>query len=151
MNIREDRAAYRILAPNGFFGSDDHLYIETAESGPVNIYWDDEPNEDMEPLNELARVRMNAYLDKLEGLGREAALKAGKSYAGRPRTLDGALELATAVQRSEAGVMGMKNKESVGIERIEAQGPIQETGIVSVNRPKGRPPKIKTSLSIAAA
>lgn len=137
--LKEDRAAYRILAPNGFYGSDDHLYIETAESGPVYIYWDEEPNEEMEPINELARQRMAVYLDKLETLGRDAALKAGKAFAGRPRTLDGQLELASALARAEAGEMGNKNKEAANIERIEAPRAVQETGVPSVNRPKGRP------------
>lgn len=136
--IDNTRPAYRILAPSGFYGPDDNLYIEN-EHGYAEIYLDGEPNEEMEPLNEPARVKMQAYLDKLENLGRAAAEKAGKAYAGRPRNLDGGLELATAVARSSMPIMSVQ-RDVTTIERIDT-GSIPEVGTVNPKRGRGRPPK----------
>lgn len=136
-NIDTSRAAYRVLAVSGFFGPDDHLYELDSE-----LYFDGEPNEELEPLNEVARERLNTYLEKLDALGREAAAKVGKSYAGRPRTFDGALELASAVQRSETAIMGhLKSKNVTSVERIGAE-PIPETGSIRPRGKPGRPPKV---------
>lgn len=106
---RPERPAYRILDVAGFFGDDDTLHAENDE-----IYFDGEPAVEMEPLNEPARIKMNAMLEHLDDAGRKAAEKAGRPYVGRPRTLDGALELASAIQRQEMAVMGAeKHKESI--------------------------------------
>lgn len=141
--IDNSRPAYRVLAVAGFFGPDDHLYELDSE-----IYFDGEPNEELEPLNESARDKMMTYLERLDELGRQAAAKVGKAYAGRPRTIDGALELATAVQRSETAVMGHlnKNKGDSGIEQIEDRQ-IPEVGNPA-KRKAGRP---KASLAISSA
>lgn len=101
MIIREDRAAYRILATAGFFGPDDHLYSE----GSV-IYFEDEPNLEMEPMNGKAREAMNAYIDRQDALGRAAAEKAGRSYTGLPRTLDDAVRIASQDARRVQLVAG---------------------------------------------
>jgi len=108
-----ERAKYRVLATTGFFADDDTLYDEGSE-----IWFDGEPNEEMEPLNEVARVRLIEYLEKLDRFGREAAEKAGRPYAGRPRTLDGALAVATAIQKQEMVAMGAK-KSSSSVEKVE--------------------------------
>ena len=106
---RPERPAYRILDVAGFFGDDDTLYAEGAE-----IFFDGEPCVEMEPLNEAARIKMNILLERLDDEGRKAAEKAGRPWAGRPRTLDGALELASAIQRKDMAVMGAeKHKESI--------------------------------------
>src|ERR1700744_123471 len=143
--IDNSRPAYRVLAVAGFFGPDDHLYELDSE-----FYFDGEPNEELEPLNEPAHQKMVTYLERLDELGRQAAAKVGKSYAGRPRNIDGALELATAVQRSETAVMGHlnKNKDTSGIEQIEVQK-IPEVGGITPKRKAGRPSK--ASLAVAAA
>jgi hypothetical protein len=133
--IDNTRAAYRILAIHGFYGPDDHLYEEGEE-----IYFDGEPNEEMEPLNQVARERIHSYLENLDTLGREAALKAGKAYAGRPRSLDGGLALATAIQRQEMGLMGAR-KDSVEITRVSEED-VPETGSFNPKRKAGRPKKI---------
>lgn len=130
--IRNDTPAYRILDVNGFFGPDDNLYAQDEV-----IYWEGEPNEEMEPLNELARGRLMAYLEKLDNLGRAAAEKAGKPFVARPRTLDGAIEIATSLARSDMPIMGAKKEDR--IERIEKDA-IPETGSVNPHkRGRGRP------------
>ncbi len=128
MTIATDRPAYRILATAGFFGPDDNLYPEGSE-----IYYDDEPNEEMEPLNELAADRLNKYLEKLDKLAEETAKKAGRPFVGRPRNLDGSLLMATEVQKTEMSLMGAK-KTNVSIDKVE-KGEAPETG----KRGRGRP------------
>ena len=130
--------AYRILSPNGFYGPDDHLYIEDS-NGPAEISYDGEPNEEMEPLNEAARIKMAAYLEKLDSAAREAAEKAGKAFIERPRNLDGGLALATAVARADMSIMGVKrDADSINIRRLEAS-PVEETGTANPKRGRGRP------------
>lgn len=132
--IRNDRAAYRILDVNGFYGDDDNLYKQDEV-----IYWDGEPNEEMEPMNEMARVRLVAYLEKLDNLGRLAAEKAGKPFVSRPRTLDGAIEIATSLERSNMPVMGGRKDEARTIQRVD-QDAVAETGSINPQkRGRGRP------------
>ena len=71
---------YKIKCPKGFFGPNTVLYQEGAILGYTG-----EPNEDMVPLNELARTAMKKYLDKLDTLAREKAEKDGKPFTRRPR------------------------------------------------------------------
>lgn len=141
---------YRVLATAGFFGPDDTLYEEGAE-----IRYDGVPNEELEPLNEPARVKLTAYLEMLDLLGKEAAAKANRPWVGRPRHLDGQLALATAIQKSEMGILGSKTKDetSLKIEKVTA-AEIPDTGLTPVKRGRGRPPgsgKKSVSLATAAA
>lgn len=135
------RAAYRILAPNGFFGPDDHLYIVGPDGSYPEIYFDGTPNEEMEPLNDLARSRLTAELERLDSLGRQAAEKAGKSYAGRPRDLDGAVQIATLVAREDMRIQGVQKADSKAIETINASDSVSDTGIENPKRGRGRPTK----------
>lgn len=144
--IDNTRAAYRILSPSGFFGPDDHLYIVDASGNYPEIYFDGIPNEDMEPLNELARARYVAEMERLDNLGRAAAEKAGRSYAGRPRDLDGAIVVATAIAREDMKIQGVK-KETPSIETI-VPSETPETSLPNPKRGRGRP---KATLLINAA
>ncbi len=132
MSIDNTRPAYRILSPNGFYGPDDHLYVDGDE-----IYYDGEPNEEMEPLNDAANKRMASFIDKLDSAARDAAEKAGKAFVERPRNLDGGLALATAVARSDMSIMGVKKDANV-VERVNAN-PTEETGTANPKRGRGRP------------
>lgn len=73
--IPQEAPVYRLKAP--IFAADDCLYAEGAI-----LQTEDEPNQEMEPLNDLARQRMRDYLAKLDAYGKEVAEKTGKSYAG---------------------------------------------------------------------
>lgn len=99
--ISNDRPAYRVLAPAGFFGPDDHLYVEGAE-----IYFDGEPNLEFEPLNSKAHEAMNAYIDKLNEEGQKVAAQNGRAYAGIARTLDEAVAIASSDARRPQLVQG---------------------------------------------
>ena len=130
---RPERPAYRVLDVAGFYGDDDTLYAEGAE-----IFFDGEPSVEMEPLNEPARVKMNQMLERLGEEGRKAAEKAGRPWSGRPRTLDGALELASAIQRQEMAVMGAeKHRETIA--------PVHQDTVPLMGQPekrgRGRPKK----------
>lgn len=71
--IPQDVAVYRIK--EGKFYADDELF----EAGSI-ISWDEEPNLEMEPLNELAMDRYGEFLKKIDDLGRAKAKQDGKSY-----------------------------------------------------------------------
>lgn len=137
--MNNERAAYRILAANGFFGPDDHLYIVDASGNYPEIYYDGEPNDEMEPLNDLARSRMLAYLEKQDNFGRQAAEKAGKAYVGRPRDLDGAIQLATAVAREDMRIQGVQKAQQVSTIETIAKEDVPETGQTNAKRGRGRP------------
>ena len=147
MTISNDRPAYRILAIHGFFGPDDHLYQLGDE-----IYFDDEPNEEMEPLNESARKRLGEYLNKLDNLAKIAAEKLNKAYVGRPRTLDGAIAFASEMERDKVTIMSAK-KDVSSVGKIE-QEDVPEVGSSQPKRGRGRPVgsgKKAPALSIASA
>ncbi len=133
------RPAYRILAASGFFGPDDHLYQEGDE-----IYFDGEPNEEMEPLNELARIRISEFIEKLEREARNIAEKIGRPFSGRPRNLDGGLMLATELQRSGVAVMGVR-KEDTSITKVTPEN-TPETGRRGRGRPAGAKNKAKVTV-----
>jgi hypothetical protein len=146
MSIDNTRAAYRILSPNGFFGPDDHLYMVDSDGNYPEIYFDGIPNEDMEPLNDLGRARYVAEMERLDNLGREAAAKAGRAYSGRPRDLDGAIVVASAIAREDMKIQGVR-KDVASIETITPSA-TPETGRQNP-RKRGRP--AKASLLINAA
>ena len=119
--IPQDRPVYRILNEQGFYGPNDTLFQE----GEIIVY-DDTPNEDMEPMNELARVALEKYIDTLEESARVVAEKNGRSYAGRPRSKNEMLEFASQDARrlqtigNQGGVpiMGAKKRGRPRIQRV---------------------------------
>ena len=148
MLIRNDKPAYRILTVEGFFGPNDHLYPE----GEM-IYFDGIPNEDMEPLNDLAREKMRAYLEALDAEAKRVAEKAGRAFVARPRTLDQAIAQASAdarqVQLVQGGpgvpLMGAR-KDPGAVERIEPD-PVPEQGHVRANQPPRPKARISNDLT----
>lgn len=148
--IPTDRPAYRILSEKGFFGPDCHLYQE----GDCLVF-DDEPNEEMEPLNDLAREKIKILFDKLDGLAREVAKANGRQFVERPRTLEGAVAMATIdakrvmLNPGDGGVPLMGS--TIGRDRahkLEAAEPTPETGGV-VRRGPGRPRKAGGALNLS--
>jgi hypothetical protein len=134
------RAAYRVLDPSGFYSDNDTLYLADEFGNPAEIYFDGIPNEQLEPLNELARQRLTAYLDLQDALGRAAAEKLNRPFVGRPRNLDGAVELATAIARNDMSIQGTKNKAS-NTELVETRTPQTGATLNPNKRKVGRPPK----------
>lgn len=115
--IAEDVPAYRITDPAGFFSPDDELVIE----GQM-IYWDEEPNQAMQPLNKLAQEKYTAYLKKLDVLGRNAAEKLGKAYNGLADAYENAILL--------------QNQES---KRVKVIGAPENVPIMGGAKKRGRP------------
>lgn len=139
MFIPQDRPVYRILNVAGFFGPDDHLYPEGAV-----IAFQDEPNEDMEPLNQLAKEALENYLNKLDDFARAVAKKNGRQFSGRPRTLDGIIAVASedarrvSLVKGDGGVPLMSGeKKNTGIERIEEIGVPETSGLKTTSKGKG--------------
>ena len=94
--LTQDRPAYRILDERGFF-CDDVLW-------PVGsiVYYDDEPNEQMEPLNDKARDAMIALIRKLDGFAEEVAKQTGKKFVSRAKDLEESLnQLRESARRVE--------------------------------------------------
>jgi hypothetical protein len=60
--IPQDVPVYQVLDEQGFFDG-----VELHAEGAI-IAWPDEPNENMEPLNELAKKAAYAYSEKLDAL-----------------------------------------------------------------------------------
>lgn len=133
------RAAYRILDPNGFYSDDDTLYIVSPDGDYPEVYFDGIPNEQMEPLNDLARQRLSAYLENLDKLAKDAADKQGRTFQGRPRTLDGAIALANEVERDKVSIMGSRDRVTT-TERIESTQTPETT-----KRGRGRPKLIRNA------
>lgn len=152
----EDRPMYRVLATAGFFGPDHTLYDEGSE-----VYYDGEPNEELEPLNQSAHDKIVVFLEKLDTLGKEAAQKANRPWVGRPRTLDGALTIASAIQKADMGILGSKTvPQAETIQKIETpvieaqkKDTVPDTGLTEVKRGRGRPAGAQNkpkSLSVSA-
>lgn len=141
--ISNEKPAYRILSVYGFFGPDDHLYGE----GDM-IYFEGEPNEEMEPLNEPARNRLTSYFTKLDTLARQAADKLGRPFIERPKTLEGAVMFATELERASMAVMSAKKDTTEQIQRI-SDNEVPETG--KEKRGRGRPRKEQITGTLAIA
>lgn len=150
MSIQEEPPKYRILSTAGFFGPDDHLYTE----GEV-IYWTGEPNEDMEPLNEPARVQMEAFFDKLEEGAKALAKKAGVEYRGRPRNLEQAIELSTIAARRTSTINGDGGIPIMGADKTEIRqtiGKVEQEPVPQTPQQALKPiqKKGKGALSVSA-
>lgn len=127
--LNTERPLYRVLDPAGFYGDDDHLWAEGKE-----IYFDGIPNEQMEPLNEIAHEKLTTYLNHLDDIAKTAAEKKGVPFVGRPRSLDGAIALATEEMRNNMSIMGAKNKQTSIEAHVKEDTP--ETGKRGRGRPK---------------
>lgn len=142
--VSSDRPAYRILSESGFYGPNDHLYKEGD-----TIYYDGEPNEDMEPLNSLAEKSLTEFFDKVDAGAREAATKFGRAYRPRVRIQD-RMRLATQAMRQlqlEPGGVGIPLMHGVDQGRVASVEQIAKKEVPIMggqNEPKrrGRPPKV---------
>lgn len=119
--IPQDKPVFRVLTEQGFFGPDHTLH----RAGELIVLYD-EPNEDMEPMNDLARKAMNVHLDKLEQSEKEVAHQNGRHFSGRSRNKEDMLAHATEDARriqslsnpSGVAIMGAKLDTSKRIEMV---------------------------------
>jgi hypothetical protein len=146
MQIPNDRPAYEILSTSGFHGPDQHLYQEGDY-----IVFDGIPNEEMRPLNELARKKLEEYSAYLDAHAKKAAEKLGKEFTGRSRSFDANIaqareaEQARQIQLIKGGpgvpLMGGKDPNAPAIGKIEPE-PMAETtrqvkpGPASIQQPR---------------
>ena len=118
--LDSDKPAYRVLAERGFYAGD-HLF----QAGDL-VYFFEEPNEELEPLNELAKQAMMVYLRKLDDCAREVAEKNGKRFVSRVKDMDAALNEIREESRKvslvngDEGVpiMGGKRKGRASVQRV---------------------------------
>lgn len=118
--IPQDRPVYQAMSP--CFFEDELLPVGTI------FAWDDEPNQDMHPMNPLAADKLRAYLQKLDDLGRAAAEKAGRSYV----SLADAHENSIALAKQDAKKVQILNgKETVPLLGSKKRGrpPIQRVEV----------------------
>lgn len=109
--INNERPAYRVLAERGFF-ADDVLWT----AGKI-IYFDDEPNEELEPLNEKARDAMMALLTKLDEYAAEVAARNGKKFVSRIKSMEEAMNQLREDSRRVSLVAGDGGVPLMGAKR----------------------------------
>lgn len=131
--IPQDRPCYRILKPCFL---DDVMYFE----GDI-VSWPEEPNKEMEPLNDLAKEATNLFFDSREELARMASQKKGVKYIPLRRPIEEERELNTAEARrvelikGDGGipVMGARKRGRPKAERVDVS-PIEERPIADLAR-----------------
>lgn len=131
--VRQDRPAYRILKECFL---DDVMYFE----GQM-VYWDEEPNKEMEPLNELATKATNAFFDSREELAKQKSAANGMKYIPLRRPVEEDRERNTAESRrveiikGDGGVpvMGARKRGRPKAERIDTSG-VEEAPIADLTR-----------------
>lgn len=148
--VSPDRAAYRILAVNGWYGPNDHLYREGD-----TVYYEGEPNEEMEPLNDLARKALDAFYAKVDAGAREFSTKLGRAYRPRIR-LEDRLRAATAGGRriqlvaGDGGIPLMKGVDERRISQVEDIAE-PEKPVMGQAKRRGRPPKVLANVPAPAS
>lgn len=118
--IPQDIPVYRIK--EGQFYADDELHPE----GSV-IAYAEEPNLEMEPLNELAVERMGKFLERLDECGRKAADKAGKAYISLLDSFQNSQHIAMQEgrkvkvlnDRKNVPIMGGKQRRNPKVNKID--------------------------------
>lgn len=135
--IPQDKPVYRILSEKGFFGPDDTLHPE----GSIIVLFDT-PNEDMEPMNELAREALSTYLDYLDECDQELAKANGRKFA--PRTRGSKEEIMANAHADARRIQSLSNPNGVSImnakmdssKRIQTLGeePAQDVGSKVANK-----------------
>lgn len=103
--VPQDVPVYRVGEEK--FYADDRLF----EAGEI-IEYDDEPNQFLEPLNDMAVQKMSEFLEKLDVFGREAAKEAKKSYVSYKDAFQNAYALA---EKDGRKVRLLTDKESVPV------------------------------------
>jgi hypothetical protein len=109
---------YKYIGSKGFLSPEDELIMANT---PQSVFYLDEsiePNEDFEPMNELARKKMNEFFDKLDRHAELNAKATGKSFAKRSRNFNGDYDMPSEdgrkiqMVRDGAGVplMGAKKR-----------------------------------------
>ena len=113
--IPQDEPVYRVN--EGKFFADDTLY----EEGQI-ITWPDEPNDSLEPLNDLAREKMKEFYAKIDEAGRKVAEKAGRAYVSRLDAFENSYALAKQEGRKVNVLNAPDQKNILGAKRGRPRG-----------------------------
>ncbi len=135
--VPTDVPCYRILKPCFL---DDIMFFE----GDI-VTWREEPNKEMEPLNDLAKEATNAFFDSREELAKIASAKKGTKYIPLRRPIEEERELNTAEARrvelikGDGGVpvMGARKRGRPAAEKLTLSG-VQEKPIADLAARAGR-------------
>lgn len=131
--VGNDRPAYRILK---------ECFLDDRMCFPDElVYWDEEPNKEMEPLNDLAKDASRKFFDGREALAVAHSAAKGVKYIPGARPFDEQRELATADARrvelikGDGGipVMGARKRGRPKVERIDNSGP-EEKAIADLTK-----------------
>lgn len=116
------RQAQQIVVPDSvpvfqilegkFFGVDENGFDRLYEAGAV-IAYEEEPNIEMKPLNELAWKAMRKYLDKLDAMGQKKAEKDGVAHTSYRTAFEAAH--APASKRINGGAALLNNFDETPI------------------------------------
>lgn len=118
--VPQDVACYRILKPCFL---DDIMFFE----GDI-VTWQEEPNKEMEPLNDIAKAATKEFFDDREKLAKAASAVKGTRYIPLRRPVEEERELNTL--------------ESRRVELIKGDGGVPVMGA----RKRGRPKAVKVDL-----
>lgn len=114
--IPQDVPCYRILEGKGVF-LDDVMFFP----GDI-VTWSEEPNKEMEPLNDLAKEATKAFFDDREELAKAASLAKNMRY----------IPLRRPVEEERA----LNNSEARRVELIKGDGGVPVMGARKRGRPK---------------
>lgn len=132
--IPQDVAVYRILKPCYL---DDCYCIQ----GDI-VSWDREPNKEMEPLNDMAKVMTSEFFDKLDALGTAASAKNGMKYVPMRRPVEEDIAMNTAASRrveiikGDGGVpiMGAKKRGRPAVQKLNVGIPKPEQAVRNLSK-----------------
>lgn len=134
--IPQDIAVYRVTDEKGFF-ADDTLFPQDTI-----LAWPDEPNPNMEPMNDLAHEAMKKYLAKLDGYGREVSKRDKTSFVSQLEAYklrteesddDTGRKAVVIGERPQIPLLGGKKRGRPRAEKVDLSGQSQ-----SVQSPKGK-------------
>lgn len=132
-NVGNDRPAYRILK---------ECFLDDVMFFPDQlVYWEEEPNKEMEPLNDLAKAATKKFFDDREELAKAHSLAKGNRYIPLRRPVEEERALNTSESRrveiikGDGGVpvMGARKRGRPKAERIEDSG-VKEMPIADLTR-----------------
>jgi hypothetical protein len=111
--VPQDVACYRILKACYL---DDIMFFE----GDI-VTWSEEPNKEMEPLNQLAKEATNEFFDKCEKLAIEASKIKGTRYIPLRRPIEEERELNSSDKRRVELIKGDGGIPVMGARRDRAK------------------------------
>lgn len=119
MAIDQSIPAYRILEKQGF-----HDGVQLWQQGAA-VYWEGVPNDKMEPLNEMASLKLGAYLDEMDKYDEAVAKAKGARWVPKARPQLGAFaQMRPEIVHGDGGIPIMGKRTAKGarpvVENVEA-------------------------------